>query len=97
MARRMKLIRAELMDALGGPEIVTPQRQLIIEGLSFRVIRAQMLIVDALNDSEGFTEEADRRVNWHLNAIRADLQTLGLDRPEEQAPTLAAYIEGRAA
>lgn len=94
LARRMRDIRNELIDALGGQDHVTPQRKLLVDGLCYRVIRSQMLIAAAVMH-EGFSEENDRRINWHLNGVRTDLLALGLDRPQEQVPTLTAYIEGR--
>ena len=88
VARRMKEIQAELAEALGGRDQLSPQQRIIIDGLSVRIIRSRMLTAEALG-GDGLSDEGERRLNWHLGSIRRDLLALGLDRRGDRVPSLA--------
>lgn len=97
VARRMKAIRDDLSEALGGEKILSPQQRLIIDIVTVRVIRCQMLTATMLGD-DGLSAEAERRLNWHLASLRRDLQALGLEKRGKAPPSLAEVLgQGRAA
>jgi len=95
IARRMKAIEGELITALGGEDQVTPQQMLLIEGIAVRVMRRSMF-VNELAESGELSTESERRLNWHLCGIRADLQLLGLERREKEIPSLHDVLSGTA-
>ena len=93
IARRMKAVERELIDALGGEDALSPQKHLLVTGVAQRVIRIQMLWQQiAMGDA---SEEAERRFNWHSNGLRRDLMVLGLNKRKGAAQTLADALGGR--
>ncbi len=97
VARRMKAIRGDLVEALGGEGALSPQQAILIEGLALRVIRCRMLTAQMLGGN-GLSAEAERRLNWHLASIRRDLVALGLEKRAAQQPRLAEVLgQGAAA
>ena len=91
IARRMKATAAELAEALGGKAGLSPQQRIIIDIVSTRIVRCQML-TSAMLGGEGLSDEGERHLNWHLGSIRRDLQALGLDRRGERAPSLEQHL-----
>lgn len=96
VARRMKAIRDDLADGLGGWDTLSPQRRIIIDIVAVRMVRCQMLTA-AMLGGDGLSAEAERRLNWHLASIRRDLVTLGLERCGPPALTLAEALGGQGA
>ena len=97
VARRMKVIRDELGEALGGEDVLSPQQRIIIDIVAVRVIRCQMLTAAMLGD-DGLSTEAERRLNWHLASIRRDLAALGLEKQTPPGLSLAETLgQGAAA
>ena len=97
VARRMKAIRDDLGEALGGDDVLSPQQRLLIDVVTVRVIRCQMLTA-AMLSNDGLSAEAERRLNWHLASIRRDLQALGLEKRAKTPPRLAELLgQGKAA
>ena len=72
LARQLRRIREELAEALGGD--LSPQQNILLEGLAVRVLRCRMLTADMLNG--GISAELERRLNWHLASVRRDLVAL---------------------
>ena len=91
VARRMKAIRDDLADGLGGWDTLSPQRRIIIDIVAVRMVRCQMLTAAMLGDA-GLSTEAERRLNWHLASIRRDLKVLGLEKSPPPGPTLPEHI-----
>ncbi len=96
VARRLKALRTEVADALGGEDMLSPQQGILIECLAIRVIRCRMLLARML-DGDDLSAESERRLNWHLANIRRDLQALGLERRAMAEPSLADLLGGKAA
>ncbi len=94
VARRMKAIRDDLGEALGGDDVLSPQQRLLIDVVTVRVIRCQMLTA-AMLSNDGLSAEAERRLNWHLASIRRDLQALGLEKRGKAPPSLKEYTSAR--
>ncbi len=94
VARRLKTVRVEITEALGGEGALSPQQAILIEGLALRVIRCRMLTAAMLGD-DGLSAEAERRLNWHLASIRRDLVALGLERRAAREPTLQEYLSSK--
>ena len=94
VARRMKAIRVDLADGLGGWDTLSPQQRIIIDIVAVRMIRCQMLTAAMLGD-DGLSSEAERRLNWHLASIRRDLSALGLERRGPRQPTLKEHCEAK--
>ena len=93
----MKAIRDDLGEALGGDDVLSPQQRLLIDVVTVRVIRCQMLTA-AMLSNDGLSAEAERRLNWHLASIRRDLQALGLEKRAKTPPRLAELLgQGKAA
>ncbi len=97
VARRMKAIRHELAEALGGADALSPQQKILIDCIAVRAIRTKMLTAQMLG-GDGLSAEAERRLNWHLASIRRDLVALGLEKRAAQQPRLAEILgQGKAA
>ena len=96
VARRMRAIRDDLSEALGGEDVLSPQQRIIIDIVAVRMVRCQMLTAAMLRD-DGLSAEAERRLNWHLASIRRDLQALGLEKRAKTPPRLAELLgQGKA-
>ena len=80
VARRMKTIRMALIEALGGDNVVTPQQRLVIENITERRVRADMIFGAMMTNPECVSLENERRYYWHTSAIDRALKTLGLER-----------------
>ncbi len=96
VARRLKALRNELADALGGEDMLSPQQGILIEVLSIRVIRCRRLLARMV-DGDDLSAEGERRLSWHLASIRRDLQALGLEKRAKTPPRLAELLGGKAA
>ena len=97
VARRMRAIRDELVAAVGGPDAISPQQRMLIDGIARRSIRCDMIWQQMLVDPAGVSAEAERRFNWHDNALQRGLKELGLERSSPPTPNLKDYIGGQAA
>ena len=96
VARKMRAIRDDLADGLGGWNTLSPQRRIIIDIIAVRMVRCQMLTAAMLGD-DGLSNEAESCLNWHLASIRRDLTVLGLDRRGPRQPSLAETFGGAVA
>ncbi len=94
VARRMKAIRHELAEALGGADALSPQQKILIDTIAVRVIRTKMLTA-AMLGGDGLSAEAERRLNWHLASLRRDLVALGLEKRATQSPSLKEYTAAK--
>lgn len=91
IARRMKAIRDDLADSLGGWDALSPQKKILIDAITVRSIRCQMLTV-AMLGVDGLSAEGERCLNWHANALTRDLKTLGLERHDPPGPSLPEHL-----
>ncbi len=94
VARRMKAIRHELAEALGGADALSPQQKILIDTIAVRVIRTKMLTA-AMLGGDGLSAEAERRLNWHLASLRRDLVALGLEKRATHSPSLKEYTAAK--
>lgn len=82
----------ELLEALGGPELLSPQRRAILEdlvGLGL-VLRSELLRYALERDPEIVP-----RITSCASARRQSLTTLGLDRIARKVDDLEIYLAGR--
>jgi hypothetical protein len=84
----------ELLDALGGPDRVSPQRRALIEDTARLGLVLRASLVRFIQAGDG---DAASRVNAAASARRANLVALGLDRVAREVPTLDRYLSARAA
>ncbi len=91
IARRMKAHAAELAAALGGWDTLSPQKKILIDAITVRSIRCQMLSA-AMFGGDGLSAEGERCLNWHANALTRDLKILGLERRAPRQPTLPEHL-----
>jgi hypothetical protein len=87
---------AELIQALGGPDAVSPQRRALIEdcariGLVLRATLARYV------QGDGADAELGSKVGTLAAARRANLQALGLDRVAKDVPSLRSYVASKSA
>jgi hypothetical protein len=94
IARRMRGLKDELVAALGGLEVLSPQKILIIQGLCWRVVRCEQLLTDSLAEGE-VAVSAEQRISAHLSAIRQDLLAIGLEKWEPPPLSLTEYLKER--
>ena len=88
----MKAIRDDLADGLGGWDTLSPQQRIIIDIIAVRMVRCQMLTAAMLGD-DGLSNEAERRLNWHLASIRRDVAALGLEKHTPPGPSLKEHCD----
>ena len=91
VARKMRAIRDDLGEALGGWGTLSPQKKILINIISVRVIRCQMLTT-AMLGGNGLSAEGERCLNWHMGSVRRDLAVLGLDRRAAPGPSLQEHV-----
>jgi hypothetical protein len=96
IARRMRAIKDELLEALGGVDAISPQKLMILNGLAWRAVRCEMLLSDSLSRGE-VAIAAEQLITSHLNGIRRDLEAIGLERWQPPPKTLQQYLEERGA
>lgn len=87
---------AELLDALGGVDRVSPQRRVLIEDTARLGLVLRSLLVSFVQGG-GVDGETGSRIATLANARRANLSALGLDRHVEDVPDLTSYLAKRAA
>jgi hypothetical protein len=92
-ARIIKQTVADLVEHLGGRP--TAPQKLLIDASAILVLRLRVAL-DRYATGNGDCESLDRHVVALQNGLRANLVSLGLQRPQEQVPTLKAYLEGKA-
>lgn len=82
-----------LLEALGGPDAVSPQRRALVEDAARvgLVLRAELARYVQTADPD-----AASRVGSLASARRASLVALGLDRAERTVPDLRTYLAERA-
>jgi len=93
--REARIIRdttAALTEHLGGQP--TAPQQLLIHASAVLVMRLRVVLDRYANGDD--PEALDRHVVALQNGLRGNLLALGLQRSQEQRPSLAQYIEGRA-
>ena len=96
IARRLKRVEAEFIEALGGPDNLTPQKRQLIRDTAQIIIRREMVWNQMIENPEGISGESERRWLWLANTIRRNLIALGLERLEPPPPTLADILRGAA-
>lgn len=87
---------SDLLDALGGPERVSPQRRALIEDAARLGLVMRSLLV-AFVQGGGIDGELGSRLATLASARRANLSALGLDRFAEDVHDLTSYLERRTA
>jgi hypothetical protein len=84
-----------LLDHLGGEHAVTPPQRLLVETCGVLALRVK-LACDRMVTGQGDLEALDRHLIALVNSLRLNLLALGLERPKDQAPSLASYLELKA-
>jgi len=84
----------ELLDALGGPDRVSPQRRALIEDTARLGLVMRASLVRFMQSGDG---DSGGRVNAAAAARRANLVALGLDRVMKDVPDLDAFLRERTA
>ena len=98
VARRLRTIKSELIEAVGGTDALSPQRALLIDAIAMKTTRAEMLWSRLMAAPAEVTDENERRLSWYLNGLRRDLAALGLDRYDSTPPPrLGELLGGEAA
>jgi hypothetical protein len=88
--------QAELIAHLGGEAVVTVPQRLLVQATSLLVLRLRCALDRYLRGGAEDIETLDRYICVLQNSLRQNLLALGLERPKEQVPSLAQYIEGKA-
>ena len=96
VARRLKRVEAEFIEALGGPDNLTPQKRQIIRDTAQIIIRREMVWQQMIENPAGIAGEAERRWLWLANTVRRNLIALGLERLEPPPPSIADILRGAA-
>ena len=91
LARALKHVHAELINALGGPEAVSPQKQIIISRAVYKLARCVLFESHSLASDEVNTGSDNTYLAWS-NSLRRDLESLGLERSERKIMDLRDYI-----
>jgi hypothetical protein len=94
--REAKIIKQtidDLVEHVGGRP--TAPQKLLIDASVILVLRLRVAL-DRYATGDGDCESLDRHVVALQNGLRQNLLAIGLQRPTEQAPSLKAYLEGRA-
>lgn len=89
--------QAELIEHLGGEAAVTVPQRLLVQSTALLVLRLRCCLDRCLRGGEADIASLDKYIRVLQNSLRLNLLALGLQRPAEQAPSLATYLEGRAA
>ncbi len=93
-ARRMKEVRAELTEHLGGKPSVA--HRLLIDRVAMLLLRMELMDKEALGGTAMTERDQRAYLGWH-NAVSRSLRHLGLNgAPGKAAPSLAEYIAARA-
>ena len=83
--------RESLLDHVG-PEPSVPQ-QIIVHQAVIKLTRLILIERDIL-DVDNTTGDQHQWVAWS-NSLRRDLEALGMERKQEEAPDLRQYLESR--
>jgi hypothetical protein len=94
--RLARAIEGELLDHLGGPEVVTPPQRLLARASALVALRLA-LASERFGDPKADVESLDRHFCSLANSLRLNLLALGLERRDQQPATLHQYLEVRAA
>lgn len=81
---------AAVVEALGGPDALTPQRRLLADDLGRLGALLRALVALFAQDPD---PEVASRVATLAGARRQNLAALGLDRAEREVPDLRTYLE----
>jgi hypothetical protein len=84
---------AELTAHVGGEP--TPAQKLIIDASAILVMRLQCILGRYLA-KEGDIETLDRYLVALQNALRLNMQSLGLEKPERAVPSLKEHLTAKA-
>jgi hypothetical protein len=94
VARSVRAFAKELTEHVGGEP--TAAQKVLIREASIKNAKLAMLADKVLNDSDVDVDLATRCYLAWSNALRRDLEALGLKAPEQQAPhTLASILRPR--
>jgi hypothetical protein len=92
-ARTLNRAVRELSEHVGGAP--TPAQRLVIHASAILVMRLEHILSRYLA-KEGDVETLDRYLVAIQNALRLNMQALGMERPERQVPSLKDYpVAGR--
>ncbi len=80
VARRLKAMRQEFADALGGWEALSPQKRQLVKDTAEVVMRRDWVWQQMVSEPESVSGESERRWAWLGNVVRRNLIALGLDR-----------------
>jgi hypothetical protein len=86
--RLARAIESELLDHLGGPEVVTPPQRLLVRATALVALRLA-LASERFSDPKADVESLDRHFCSLVNSLRLNLLALGLTRPEQAPKRLA--------
>lgn len=92
-ARSLKRTIDDLTEHLGGHDKVSSPQLLLIRTCAVLVMRLEAIIDRYL--AENASDTCDKHFIAFQNSLRHNLQALGMERPKEQAPTLAKYLAER--
>lgn len=96
IARRLRTITGEIIEALGGDEAMTPQKRLLITIAAQKAVRAEMIFQRLVTEPNS-AETTDRYWIGVVNSLARDLQLLGLEHVEKQPPSLSEYLKAASA
>ena len=83
---------ADLIDALGGPDQVTPQQRALVEDLAAAGIVLRATLMQYVQGAEGSHAQ---RIGTLVSVRRASLMALGLDRVANEVQDLSAYMASK--
>ena len=89
-------IEAELLDHLGGPDRASAPQRLLARStavLALRLSLAAERFAEPCARGRDEVESLDRHFCSLVNSLRLNLVTLGMERPAQQAPSLAEHIK----
>jgi hypothetical protein len=92
-ARSMNRTVRELSEYVGGAP--TPAQRLVIHASAILVMRLEHILSRYLA-KDGDVETLDRYLVAIQNALRLNMQSLGMEKPERQVPSLKDYLTARA-
>ncbi|MDE1906711.1 MAG: hypothetical protein KGH75_09725 [Rhodospirillales bacterium] len=91
-ARRMKEIRLELAQHVGGKPSAT--QRLLIDRVAMMMLRMELMDKEALNGTPMADRDQRAYLGW-ANAVSRALRHLGLKGVDGKAPGLADYLNAR--
>ena len=89
--RFVQTVRAELVAHVGGDP--TAPQKLLIEAAVFKAMRLAMVSEAVKAGAVTSQDKADEMFLKFSGSLREDLRLLGMERPAQQAPSLAEHIK----